>query len=416
MMRVMTKVLLIAVLLGGKIFIFNALAKAGEIPKPSLIVFFEKDKIRENGPTKVKIWLSNNSDHDLMDIRIHISGPDFLYWYKTNSSDTKIVTPLTFKSIPAHTTIKHSLIAKLMDGGEVGKFNILFAVEYQWKVEKRIHQSIVTIEKAIEIDILGTDKILGVPIAFASFIIPGLACLLILQLFKLPFTLNIKQDIKLIFSILVSISIMALSSLLKQQLSWEWLKYLDLSSQISIGKLFVLGGLGSAFGLIVGLIHLLIIKRKQKFERENRITHDDKDFAIIIEKILNLNPKYKGNAVLFQHKDTGIQYIGAHYAKITDLIYLVGSFMIDKKALSQEDFPKCLDKNGNILQKKAAILRIIKKANSQRGIKLEVGAFVKKIENMKEAYTTRVYMTLKTDEFIGPEYTSESRMNLVRVI
>jgi len=80
----------------------------------------------------------------------------------------------------------------------------------------------------------------------------GLFFWLLLRVWKVPGTLDLKTDEKLLFSLLVSVAVMGLAFLLRRLLPFRFLGYFDLSSDVSLGKLFALAVAGSGLGLVVG--------------------------------------------------------------------------------------------------------------------------------------------------------------------
>lgn len=386
------------------------------VPKPAVFINFGDGTIRENETVQATVWLSNDSETDLVDLKLHIDAPDYVNWYETSCEGEKLSLPLPLGDLAAHTTLNKSICLQLGPGFDVGTLNLLFIIDYGWMQESSLQKSIVTVEKTMKIDVFGADSLLGIPLAFASFLIPGLFFLLTLQiLFKVPFSLNLKADERLIFSVLLSILIMAVSLWIKNSFRWSWIQILDVSQQISINKLMALATAGVFFGTLVGLIYLLYKLYQRNLENQNIIRPTD-PLAQVVEKTLQLNKSYNGNRVIVQLKNEE-EYIGSHYAKGNGTLYLLGEFQIDREKLEQETLQrirKSMDAQGNLKQDRASLLRVLKALPPDASI--DVRGQVKQKIQLEEKYTDKNYEAWREDEIstiIPDGNNSSSLLSLV---
>jgi hypothetical protein len=387
-----------------------------DVPKPAVFVNFEEGIIRENETVQGTVWLSNDSEIDLADLKLHINAPEYLGWYETSCGGEKLSLPISLGDLAAHTTLKKSLCLQLEPGFDVGTLNLLFIIDYGWMQASSLQKSIVTVEKTMKIDVFGADSLLGIPLAFASFLIPGLFFLLTLQiLFKVPFSLNLKADERLIFSVLLSIVIMAASLWIKNSFRWSWIQILDVSQQISITKLMALATAGVFFGTLVGLIYLLYKLYQRNLENQNIIRPTD-PMAQVVEKTLQLNRSYNGNRVIVQLKN-GEEYIGSHYAKGNGTLYLLGEFQIDMEKLDQETIQKIrksMDAKGNLKQDRASLLRVLKVLPSDASI--DVRGQVKQKIQLEEKYTDKAYEAWREDEISTIIPDGNNRSSLLSLV
>jgi hypothetical protein len=387
-----------------------------DVPKPAVFINFEEGIIRENETVQATVWLSNDSETDLADLKLHINAPEYLGWYETSCDGEKLSLPISLGDLAAHTTLKKSLCLQLEPGFDVGTLNLLFIIDYGWMQESSLQKSIVTVEKTMKIDVFGADSLLGIPLAFASFLIPGLFFLLTLQiLFKVPFSLNLKADERLIFSVLLSIVIMAASLWIKNSFRWSWIQILDVSQQISITKLMALATAGVFFGTLVGLIYLLYKLYQRNLENQNIIRPTD-PMVQVVEKTLQLNRSYNGNRVIVQLKN-GEEYIGSHYAKGNGTLYLLGEFQIDMEKLNQgtlQKIRKSMDAKGNLKQDRASLLRVLKVLPSDASI--DIRGQVKQKIQLEEKYTDKAYEAWREDEISTIIPDGNNRSSLLSLV
>jgi len=378
MMKKIILLLFLVYILGGMV-VGQTQEDLGQKPKPSIIVSLEKNKIGINDPLKIVLWISNDSDYDLIDIKLHFSAPDFLKWVNkndVNSEPKPIKSPYELsKNIAKHTTFRETLYTEINTNADItmGEFNIFFAVEYQWISRETNQMSAAIIKEIIKIDILGTDNIFGIPVWFICFFLPGAILLLILSLFKIQRISSLQRDDKIILSFIASIVVFGLLFGMKYVVMWRFLKKVEINFSISIEKLLISTISGAILGLIIGTLYhfrkWVIKKWKLHFKsiKDSDITH----YALLIKKMLDLNPEYKGNAV-FVDKD-GTQYIGAHHAEFEKSKYLIGTFQIDSKQL---DYASISVKPP--FDNKKKILKLIKKI-ACKNRKTKIMKFINKI-------------------------------------
>lgn len=368
----MTPLLLIAIYVltlsqaGGK------RAKAEETitpPKTSLSVSLERQTIRENEPLPVVVSFSNDSSETLTDVKLTITGPSFIEWHENDCDGAEIKGPVTLDPVPAYSSLtSRKLCLKLNpDKTIVGSHNLLFSVEYLWKAKDGNHRSVTTSEKPISVDLFGTDKIIGVPLAFAGFIVPGLFFWFVLRLFKVPFSTNMGTEEKLIFSIIVSVLCMGLMFLIRLLFDLPWMKYFDISSDISLVKLLYLALAGSLLGLVFGVSYKSKQEMRRKQERALIITPNDTRIALL-KKILGLNPDYNGTPVLVRLRgEDKCEYVGSHWAKTADTTFLVGAFRIVRQDLPQDvqdGLKQLSDAQGHLTQNKANLINALNLVNA----------------------------------------------------
>ena len=124
-------------------------------------------------------------------------------------------------------------------------YNIPFTVECEWYDGKVSHQSHVTAERTVNIDVLGVNEVMGVPLAFASFIVPGMFFWLVLSLSKRWCRgLWDETDEKPALSVIASLGAMLMATMVHA--AWgrplDGRGYFDPNGDVSSQKLGVLGG------------------------------------------------------------------------------------------------------------------------------------------------------------------------------
>lgn len=373
-----------------------------EQPKTTLSISFERATIREGEPLPVVVSFSNDSALPLTDVKLSINAPAFVELHVDNCKGTELKEPLSLGSVPASSTIKPRQLCLSLkpDLSTVGTYNLLFTVEYAWKAADGAHQSAVISEKAITVDLIGTDNIVGVPLAFAGFIVPGLFFWVFLRMMKVPVALNLEADEKLILSIIVSVVCIGVAFLFSRLLGWWWLKYFDISNNINLTKLLFLALSGTLLGLVWGKVYQYRQNKKRKAEEALLIrTNDTK--VVLLKKILGLNPDYTGNPVLVRLKngDTS-EYVGSHWAKTVDATYLVGSFRIDSQALSDETNSalKNHQKDGHLIQTKEHLIAVLNLLPPAEAESVAVNSGIICYEGKTETVTNKPYYKWSNDE------------------
>ena len=385
----------------------EAHAQALTTPKPGIVVTFDRQLLRREQSIKATIWVSNDSEKTLSTAQINIASPSFLEWHD-QSPDGKVVTlPLQLGSLPLHKSHSVVLFATLKDKFDVGDFNLLFIVPYTWQAGRSQQQSVVWMEKSIKVDIFGTNNVLGVPLAFASFVLPGLFWLITMRLvFKVPFAQALEKDDKLIFSVMVSAMIIASATLVRRWYDWPMLENFSLNSQVGPEKLIYLTLVGGALGVTWGsgyrFQRFLETKEAQRLERELQINVND-DAATLLNKILLLNPAYNGTPVMVCLKN-GCKYSGFHYSMTSQAAFLVGAFKVEKENLretTQETLLQegLLDSGGNLIQETSKLHRALEIIKLLEGkVEVESRDFVAQVIDHDQSITSLKYLTWKVEE------------------
>lgn len=323
----------------------SAQSKEETLLKPTMLVSLENQRLRENESLTVTVLISNESKYELFNTELIVDAPDFLNWHEKECNEAVITREIKIGTILPNSVIKRRFCVEInsWNKSKVGDFNILFTLNYSAQFENKTLNSFITSEKAIKVDVFGTDSIAGVPLAFAVFIVPGMFFWLVLRLWKIPFSLTLGAEEKLTLSVVFSIICLALATLLNYlipspQFPLKWIKYFDTSSEISIPKLLALAVTGFILGMICGIAYFLIQKhlqnRRREEEKSKLITTNDDEYSIV-KKILLLNPDYMGMPIKVRIKDQG-EFIGAHYAETVDDFYLVCSFQVETQQLPNE--------------------------------------------------------------------------------
>jgi hypothetical protein len=305
--------------------------------KPSVAVSFERLNLRENDAVNLTLIVSNDADYDLTNTSLEVHSPPFLHWTVVACNGQTFNPAKEIKTgaeplipVKARTTLKCELQVTTPKSIDLGEFNTLFVVGYQRLVGKNTDSSIVTTEKTLKANFLGSDTVAGVPLVLAGFIVPGLIFWVVVGLFNVPWKREGLGD-QMIFSVLVSLVLLTIETLIR---------LVDLNEGISTGKLFRL----AVGGLIAGLI-AVGVDRAVRQATENRRLRDQinegEDELIILAKLLTLPVADRVAQPMIELK-TGHKYVGSLGARTamtrkgssgkTVLYSLVGSWEIKKPA------------------------------------------------------------------------------------
>lgn len=307
-------------------------------PKLALTVSIQNSELRFNHPVIVNILVANESGVPVSEAELFISTPGFVTVHPGRCDSEAAKSAIDLGSLPAYSTIAQpmAICLKLVtDSGDSGAFNLLIGVHYRWEGG----EGVVSTEKPVEVDLIGTNAILGVPIAFAGFVLPGLMFLITLRWFGLPWAKNLGAEDKLIYSVFISLLVLGPITLAAERIQIpSWLQLLNLQQAVSIERLVLYVGIGLAFGLLFGAVYRWDQKRKLEAEKRLnalKIAQGDST-PTLIYKALMLNPKYPAKKLRFEKKDGTDRVVGYHYALSGDALYVFSSFLLVSSRLDDE--------------------------------------------------------------------------------
>jgi hypothetical protein len=241
-------------------------------------------------------------------------------------------------------------------------------------------------------------------------IVPGLFFWFTLSLFRPPPKLEVPLGDRLIYSVIISVVCLMIAGCLGYFFHGPWINYFDISASLSIPKLFALALAGSVPGAFIGLLCVGSRMLKRSKEQERLITPND-DLTILIEKILLLNPNYRGIPVSVRLKDNS-EFVGAHWARTTDATFLVGSFEVKQEDLSADLNNQIRPhlKNAQINQEGSDILHVVKAIKASNSALITQSSPVEQLRNNERNETGKNYLRWANDEISG--ITRDSRKNL----
>jgi hypothetical protein len=384
----------------------SGIIKIKETPKdpsqPSLVISFEQSNLEIGDSIAATIQVTNTSAFNLSGLQLRIDGPGFLQYRDVDSHLVNAI--MSLDDIPPYTTLRTSRfwIKAPASGSRVGDFNVLFTLPYKWNDGKLAHQNQATLEKTLNVGLLGNDKIMGIPLAFAGFVVPGLMFMFTLWLLKVPIGSEIGADDKIIASIVVSVFCLFLVSLIKGNILQSRMSFFDVGSSVSMLKLFMLALMGMFLGLLTFFGHIVYKRRERKRLEKLRITGDENS-PELLEKILKLNPKYNGFPVQFTLKN-GQTYMGAHYAEIEFDYILMGAYQVTTKGLPEKIRNKLkkhtYDNKGiNLIQDARHLLAVLEMFKNDNTDNIEIRYFVKEVEENEDRHDVSDHLLISKEEF-----------------
>jgi hypothetical protein len=311
-------------------------------PKPSVIISFERQNVRENDSVRAKVLISNESKHNLTEAWLVMSAPEFLEWNLDSCEGRQLAPNLTFSSGPqaigpiaANSTLECHLRGKTGALIEVGEFNTLLALRYRWKSGKDTAESFVTSEKTLKMNLLGSESVAGIPLVLAGYIVPGLIFWMIVGIFGVPWKMDALGD-KMIYSVLVSFFFLGLGALLDYLGLWS---KLSISRGISLTKLSWLAGAGLIVGALVGGAD----KAVRYIRRKRLINPSDTEFTLL-RKLLVLNKDAATPKSTIKLKKDYTEYIGSLSANQGNRYYMVGWYKVDLNELPAKTPPDVVNR------------------------------------------------------------------------
>ncbi|MGB8193296.1 MAG: hypothetical protein WCF67_15305 [Chitinophagaceae bacterium] len=385
-----------------------ASAQSDEIktPQPAVNIFFDRSRIEIGDTVYIVLQLSNNSAFQLSNLQLEMDAPRFLRLISSNGERNTHLNP---DSVRNHSILKTSQLAIVASSpGSVGDFNIVLTLSYEWQQNNLKQQGQVLVEKSLKIGFFGTDNVVGIPLAFAQFIVPGLFFLLVLRLLKVMGSKDLETNEKLIAGVLVSVFCVFVVNAIGRKLVRDF----DLGNTISVGKLFFLALTGTILGIITAAGWHWWKSKQEKEKRKLAFSGSEKD-AELINKALQLNPAYEGFAWEFMCKD-GSVYHGSHYFETPFSYILLAAFLIEAEDLTDAD-KEAIKKhfNGaNIAQNKKDIMAVLEIAGKSATAKVSVRDTVKRVVKGKPLSVGRSF-TINKDEYRSKTNISEAYMKLL---
>ena len=304
-------------------------------PKPVVTVSFERNAIKESDAIQVWVWFTNEGDQSLSKVTLHINSPASIDW---NASDCARWNdnarglgnqPVNIGSVGPHEIRPITICAKSGPNIDVGEFNILFAFDYSWTNNNIERHSIVTAEKQLKANLFGSDTVAGIPIALASFIVPGLFFWFVLAWFRPSSTSALALGDKLIYSVLISLPLLWIVNRLSP----------NTGAGISFAKLGVYAITGVAAGAVIGGGDWLWRWDKNRRATHAKLVRERNEVKIgdapevLLGKLLHAFPVYHSPRAVLQTAD-GKKYEGSLAAGTDSAVAIVGWFQIDREKIA----------------------------------------------------------------------------------
>lgn len=332
-------------------------------PKITLQVFLQQASLRVNDQAQVTVHLSNPTAYAVDSARLEIFAPAFVRLHRGDCSAPLQTGPLDLGTVPAN-SVKTEVFCLDLDtrSARSGSFNLLFSLVYSWG-EKT---DLAAVEKEVAVDLIGSETILGIPLAFAGFILPGLMLLIVLRWFKLPWAAGLSSEDRLIYSVLISVIPLGMVSWLSGRVRLPGLvQFFNFGQQVTIAHLVGYVLLGAAVGLLIGLVY-----RLSRFLRKrtlDALVSAPPSIPQAIHTALRLNGNYKGGPVLFSNKKTAAQVKGAHCVETDERYYVFSQFRLNYDNLSADD-KKFIDSlpgvRNDFGMKKGLIRKVVERVNN----------------------------------------------------
>jgi hypothetical protein len=150
-----------------------------------------------------------------------------------------------------------------------GDFQLLFTFRSTWGQGAAERQSLVAVEKKVQIGLLGTESIGGFSLRLVALLLPGLLLGRTLQRLSFPMTANLDSLERTAFAVLSSALLVGLAASYRP---------IGLADGMSVTRLALLCGAGVTLGLLLGGAHQGVErwrkwrqeKQRQRAERERR--------------------------------------------------------------------------------------------------------------------------------------------------
>lgn len=312
-------------------------------PEISYEVFLQKDNVRESDSLIASIIVRNESNRKVENVRITIDAPCFITLGNTaGKTGTASRNAMFIGTIGPHQSILKNIVLLSRDSVVVGEYNLLFSFFSEWRApDKTIHYAVAVESKKIKVSLLGSDSIANIPLHLVSIIVPGSIFIITITLLGLSWFDKLNTGDRFIYSILLSILIIAFSQALLQNINHPYplLQY-GPNEGISINKLLGLAGIGSLAGIL-----LVIMVRIARFVSNQIRTaklisvtispEEENDFGTLLHKALKANLQTTPKKTRIREQ-SGAEYEGFFHARDNRGDFLLGNFKLNKSKLLPE--------------------------------------------------------------------------------
>ncbi len=290
-------------------------AEDAKVPTLTLDVYLSQSNIRLNELVTGSITLQNPTPLAIDNVDLEISLPEAVMLKQEDCQTDFDVSQLNGFAMAGYTTRTWNVCYKLDPrNASSGTFNISYLATYTWGV----NSAAVVKELPITVDLIGVTSVMGIPLAFAGFVLPGLMFLVVLKVFKMPWAVNMSIEEKIIYGIFISLLFLWPTTALAQKYSTAaFLQNFNLNEQVSLQRLGCFVLLGLIIGLIGGLLYFW--RRTKRAKLEISILDNNR---VVAWKSLQLNRRYTPGTVEFVNKKDNNRVIGSHFA-VTDTLYQV---------------------------------------------------------------------------------------------
>lgn len=386
---------------------------ADDSAAPALILSLGQDRVRASRPVAVTVLLANGTDVDVDSASLSVARPEFLRLYADAAGTQSLTGAVDLGGLAAHSVMSapRTLYLAVDPGNAVsGAYTLLFTVRYA----QGGRVGVLTAEKELQVDLVGAETILGVPLAFAGFVLPGLMLLIALNWFKVPWVNkeNMGADDRLIFGVIISLVLLGPFSLLARRgAAPRWVQWLDLQQEISIERLGAYVAIGLGLGVLIGFTYRQVERRrKARVEAELAALKfkDGDGIASLIWKGMKLNQASLGKQVYFENRRTQRQVHGYHYAVDGRMIYVFPSFQLIASRLDPAIREKVFEAAGPIDTFPADPKRILAVAALLKDSGANAFQIAYPVSEILpggtpgEVYSSRNYLALNASEYAPP--------------
>jgi hypothetical protein len=300
-----------------------------------------------------------------------------------------------------------------------GIYNLLISVVYQWDQGS----DLVTAEKNLQVDLIGTETIVGIPIGFAGFVLPGLMLLVALKWFGVPWATSLQTEDRIIYGVILSLVLLGPFSWMAGQPGIpQWVTWLDFQKQVSIERLGIYILVGVLIGTLIGLFYKSVEIKKMrdvKFKESMQIIEGDQAPGLLI-KALMLNSKYRAKKVFFQNKTSRVY--GYHYARSGNSIYIFAHFILILSRLKPDTRKKIrslIDSEKGTETNPQGILAILKLLGNEDAKAFIIAIPVIEVATVGKSNPinpNQAYLRIDGDQYLQPQYEENLEGSLLEIM
>ena len=153
-------------------------------PQLAVTLTLEREDLKAGeSRVPVQVWLVNPSEVPIGKIEAWLEGPEFIHLVAPGTPPQEVDHLTLLTSLSPHQDYKGQLWLTVRRKVREGDYNLMFGFQYHIPPSGK-DISVVTIEKKVQLGVLGTESVGGFSLRLVALLLPGMLLWMVLQLFQ----------------------------------------------------------------------------------------------------------------------------------------------------------------------------------------------------------------------------------------